>query len=432
MIAFSLTANWGAAADAGQITSPGSRNQQAHDQSSRPISSTPTSLSGESDQALSYLLLENMELLDDNALSRSFNGPMPSENQTELPVTQPASGTAVPTSALTAQPTTPPTGTSPTAATTTPTTPPPTTQTAAPTPTPTSTPTKTATTTAGVAFPVRNYGTLFHDRYNTSVGSIANEDGTVVINTGNTAKGVVLVNIHVAPDGRYWKAILKGPTGSFSYDLLKRNTEIGLPLQMGNGSFTLTIYEGVSSTSFSNRMAHTFNVTLNSSLSPFTASSVMVDFASNSTCTTLAASLVAGKTTQVARIDAIYQWIVANIAYDRTLSASISSGTVKSYIPNPDATLRARKGICFDYAALMAAMLRSQGIPTRLIIGQIAQGYHAWNEVYIDGTGWIEIGGTNYKQIDGGTWVLFDPTLAASGISTQTILTMTHNKERTY
>ena len=48
------------------------------------------------------------------------------------------------------------------------------------------------------------------------------------------------------------------------------------------------------------------------------------------------------------------------------------------------------KGICFDYAALMTAMLRSQGIPTKLEIGYSGEVYHAWISTYIDEIGWVD------------------------------------------
>ena len=62
--------------------------------------------------------------------------------------------------------------------------------------------------------------------------------------------------------------------------------------------------------------------------------------------------------------------------------------TVKSnttYLPDVDSTLSEKKGICFDFAALMCCMLRSQGIPTQLVIGYADACYHAWNRVYVDG-----------------------------------------------
>lgn len=52
-----------------------------------------------------------------------------------------------------------------------------------------------------------------------------------------------------------------------------------------------------------------------------------------------------------------------------------------------DDTLKSSKGICFDYAALMAAMLRAQNIPVKLVTGNVSPNNlsHAWNLVYTMG-----------------------------------------------
>jgi len=238
------------------------------------------------------------------------------------------------------------------------------------------------------------------------------------------------VRIVSIPTDKRVKVILKGPS-TYQYEITSRNRFEGLPLQ-ANGSYTMTVYEQISGTSYATKFAHTFSVTLDSSLKPFTASSIIVNFSSSSSSTSRASSLCSGKSSQVARIEAVYLWIVGNIAYDRALASSITSGELKTYIPDPERTMSTRKGICYDYAALMAAMLRSQGIPTRLIMGQVPQGYHAWNEVYLAGTGWVVIASFNYWQVDGSAWVMFDSTFAAGGMSSQTILNTTHTKERTY
>ena len=78
-----------------------------------------------------------------------------------------------------------------------------------------------------------------------------------------------------------------------------------------------------------------------------------------------------------------------------------------------DETLQEKTGICFDYAALMTAMLRTQGIPTRLVIGYAGELYHAWISVYIKDVGWID----NIIYFDGKEWSRMDPTLAAAGDS---------------
>lgn len=296
----------------------------------------------------------------------------------------------------------------------------------------TAAPTTTTAAPASGSFPVKNYGCFFRNEYGTGANIVTAPDGAVSIDVGSCPQGVVLVKVNTPPDDKRWKGIIRGPSGTYQYDLLQRGSWEGVPLQLGTGAYTLTVYEQVSGTSYTPRMAHTFNVALASSLSPYLTSSIIVSFSSSSPSTSRAASLVSGKATQVARIEAIYLWVVQNISYDRVLAASITSGTIKTYIPNPDTTMSTRKGICYDYAALMAAMLRSQGIPTRLIMGQVPQGYHAWNEVYIAGTGWVVIASFNYAQVDGSAWVMFDSTFAAGGMSSQTILNTTHTKERTY
>ncbi|MGI6627015.1 MAG: transglutaminase-like domain-containing protein [Bacillota bacterium] len=78
--------------------------------------------------------------------------------------------------------------------------------------------------------------------------------------------------------------------------------------------------------------------------------------------------------------------------------------------------LEAGKGICFDYSSLLASMLRSLDVPTKLVTGYVAPDYlyHAWNEVYIEGTGWVRINRfySTYKEGEG--WMRMDPTFAAS------------------
>ncbi len=75
-----------------------------------------------------------------------------------------------------------------------------------------------------------------------------------------------------------------------------------------------------------------------------------------------------------------------------------------------DETLASGTGICFDYAAVMSAMLRSQRIPTKLEVGYSGEAYHAWISTYIADIGWID----KIIEFNGNTWTLMDPTLAAS------------------
>ena len=61
----------------------------------------------------------------------------------------------------------------------------------------------------------------------------------------------------------------------------------------------------------------------------------------------------------------------------------------------------------------MTAMLRSQDIPTKLVVGYSGEAYHAWISVYLEEQGWVD----NVIEFDGKSWSLMDPTLAANNDS---------------
>lgn len=54
--------------------------------------------------------------------------------------------------------------------------------------------------------------------------------------------------------------------------------------------------------------------------------------------------------------------------------------------------LKRKKGKCTDYAALMVALCRANGIPARVICGNVITSppnLHSWVEVYLDRYGWV-------------------------------------------
>ena len=114
------------------------------------------------------------------------------------------------------------------------------------------------------------------------------------------------------------------------------------------------------------------------------------------------------------KVGLIYNYVVDNISYDYDKAATVQSG----YLPNLDAVLAAGKGICFDYASLMTGMLRSQGIPCKLLVGYAGSAYHAWISVWSEATGWVD--GAVY--FNGTSWQRMDPTFASSGGKSQSIM----------
>ena len=130
-----------------------------------------------------------------------------------------------------------------------------------------------------------------------------------------------------------------------------------------------------------------------------------VDFNANSEAVKKALVLASGANSDLDVVKSVYHYVIKNVTYDYDKAATVQSG----YIPTVDETLATGKGICFDYASLMGAMLRSQGIPTRLEIGYAGTEYHAWISVYTKETGWID----KIIQFDGNNWTLMDPTLGS-------------------
>jgi transglutaminase-like putative cysteine protease len=114
------------------------------------------------------------------------------------------------------------------------------------------------------------------------------------------------------------------------------------------------------------------------------------------------------------QVKAIYEYTVDNLTYDKEKASSVKSG----YLPVIDTVLAEKKGICFDYAALMTGMLRSLGVPCKLVVGYAGTAYHAWVSVWTEETGWIE--GVIY--FDGSTWQRMDPTFASSAHSSDYIM----------
>ncbi|WP_027954897.1 transglutaminase-like domain-containing protein [Halobacillus kuroshimensis] len=56
--------------------------------------------------------------------------------------------------------------------------------------------------------------------------------------------------------------------------------------------------------------------------------------------------------------------------------------------------LKEKKGDCGEYSFLYASLCRSLGIPCRVMVGAFAMGRHqahVWNEIYIEGEGWMPV-----------------------------------------
>lgn len=196
------------------------------------------------------------------------------------------------------------------------------------------------------------------------------------------------------------------------YDLPSDGTPISAPLSMGNGAYDFAIWENTSDSRYAELARTSTNVAMIDEFQPFIRPNVFCDYDQFSNVTALANELSAGAQNEGDVVKAVYDWVVNNITYDDALASKLSGQS--GYVPDPDKTIATKKGICFDYSSTVAALLRSQGIPCKIVTGNVAPNdvYHAWNMIYIDGT-WINA----VIDVRSNTWTRLDTTFAAGGDS---------------
>ncbi len=235
----------------------------------------------------------------------------------------------------------------------------------------------------------------------------------LVVDVSNAGEGYVMARYN----GSAAKANLQltGPDGiTYKYFLPPSEEFKALPLTGGSGAYAVDGYENVQDSQYMVLFKESFQADLTDELLPFLYPNVYVDFNGESETVAKAQEIVAPATDDLEAVSLVYHYVVENVSYDTHKAETVTSG----YLPVVDETLRSGTGICFDYAALTAAMLRSQNIPTKLEIGYAGSIYHAWISVYTQETGWID----RMIEFSGNAWTRMDPTFASGNNSSDAIL----------
>ena len=104
----------------------------------------------------------------------------------------------------------------------------------------------------------------------------------------------------------------------------------------------------------------------------------------------LSQEITAGKTTTMDKAQAIYQYVMTTMKYDKTIPGWGNGDTERA--------CDIKAGNCTDFHSLFMSLARAQGIPTRFVIGfplppgdGKIPGYHCWAEFYVTGKGWVPV-----------------------------------------
>lgn len=225
-------------------------------------------------------------------------------------------------------------------------------------------------------------------------GTIVYEGAGVTIDASHTDQGYVMIRCEASE--KRLKARIATSAQTYYYDLPGGEGYSVFPLQMGDGSYTVRVMEQVENDLYALRFGVEITVALADETVPFLYPNQYVWYDASTKTVQKARELAQGLTSQTEIATAFYEYVVKHMTYDTKKAATVPNG----YLPRVDESLESGTGICFDYAALLAVMLRAEGIPTKMLIGTVTPEnlYHSWNSVFLEGK-----------------WVWMDPTLDGTG-----------------
>ncbi len=207
---------------------------------------------------------------------------------------------------------------------------------------------------------------------------IFQEDG-LMIDASHCNEGYLMAKHE--PHEKALKLRLSCGKASLSYDFAADGEYEVFPLQLGNGKYKVEVFQQASGRKYKPLMDTTFEVEVAHETLPYLYPNQYVNYNADSDAVIKSIELCHGLESDWDKYKAIYRYMANHMVYDFDKARKVSTG----YLPVVDDVLLEQKGICFDLSALMATMLRTQGIPTQLVIGYADKIYHAWNLVYLDG-----------------------------------------------
>lgn len=249
------------------------------------------------------------------------------------------------------------------------------------------------------------------NRDNEPVVLTGNADGTVTygnesvtIDASHTQNGYLMIS-YTGQNPKVKLQITGADDITYTYNLHGDGYET-FPLTAGSGTYQIGIFENIEGTSYATLFTQSIDAQLENEFDPYLYANQYVNFNANSKAVAEAKKISSSAGDDLEVIQNVYNYMISNFTYDYDKAATVQSG----YLPDVDEVFEQKTGICFDYAAVMATMLRCERIPTRLEVGYAGDIYHAWISTYIHDKGWVN----GIIEFDGKDWKLMDPTFAST------------------
>ena len=211
-------------------------------------------------------------------------------------------------------------------------------------------------------------------------GTTVKKDGDLTIDCSHMDQGYIMVKAKKSK--KQLKVRVKTSGASLHYDLNGDGEWEVIPLQFGSGKYQIQLFRRVKDKKYSEEGKINLTVEMEDELSCFLYPNQYVNYSADSPCIIAACEMCDGMTDQAQIYRTICEFIKKNFVYDFIKSVSVKAGV----LPDIDGCWQNKMGICQDLSALTVAMLRSQGIPARLMIGTLgANTYHAWVVAVVNG-----------------------------------------------
>ena len=213
-----------------------------------------------------------------------------------------------------------------------------------------------------------------------ATGKTVKKDGKMTVDCSNMSEGYIMVKAKKTTKRLKLQIATSG--AKLNYDLNSDGEYEVFPLQFGNGKYQISLFENVSGKKYSKEGTVKLSVKMPDELSCFLYPNQYVSYNENTACVQQAEKLCEGMTDQTEIYGTICKYVLKNFVYDYIKSVTVKPGL----LPQIDDCWNNKMGICQDLAAMTCAMLRSQGVPARLMIGTVGSNtYHAWVVAVVNG-----------------------------------------------
>lgn len=204
----------------------------------------------------------------------------------------------------------------------------------------------------------------------------------LTVDASNANQGYIMVK---APKTKTKMKVTVETSGAkLQYDINGDGEYEVFPLQLGRTNYTISLWRQVEGKKYGKIGQVKVAAKMEDELSCFLYPNQYVNYTKDSPCVKEATEICKNLETNLEKYEAIRAYIVKYFSYDYIKSVTVAGSS--GMLPDIEGTWKGKKGICQDLSAVACAMLRSQGIPARLMIGQLGSGTpHAWVMAVVDG-----------------------------------------------